>query len=190
MFESRNWLSPYLASSRIIGNAKLVTTISLVSHYAPTWVGRFDDKIFAALVLEAGEALQPVPLRSPKEPYHMDDSYPHWAEVNASGDLLTSTDHPNQIFHIYYRPSACHNVFKIEVDKALLNRSELVDALLAWWFQEVQTPDIEEPYSLYIADRFASEAVSVAKSALTELARRHESNSSWAWFFTQPYRTT
>ena len=181
LFESRNWLSPYLSGHRIIGNAKLVTTISLVSRYAPEWVGRFDDKTFASLILEAGEALKPVPLRMPKEPYHIDSSYPYSKEVNKSGDQLTIADHPNQIFHVYYRPDACHGVFKIEMNGAFINNSELFEALLAWWSHELRTPDIQEPYSLYIADRFASEAVSVAKSAIWELARRDESIAICNW---------
>jgi hypothetical protein len=189
LFESRDWLSVFLSNDRIIGNAKLVTTISLVSRYAPEWVGRFDDKTFAGLVLEAGEALRPVTLRAPKEPYHIHLSYPRRGEVNAIGDLLTSANHPKQILHLYYRPSAAHGVYKIEMNRTFLARPERVSGLLAWWFREAVAPDIEEPYSIYIADRFASEAVSLAKEALREISRRGEPNNSWAWFLTQPHRT-
>ena len=189
LFESRDWLSVFLSSNRIIGNAKLVTTISLVSRYAPEWIGRFDDKTFAALVLEAGEALRPVALNAPKEPYHIHCSYPYWEAVNAIGDYLTSADCPIQIFHIYYRPSASHGVYKIEMNKSFMSQPELVDALLSWWHREIAAPDIEEPYSVYIADRFASEAVSLAKEALKEISRRAETDTPWTWFLTQPYRT-
>jgi hypothetical protein len=189
LFESRDWLSVFLSSDRIIGNAKLVTTISLVSRYMPEWVGRFDDKTFAALVLEPGEALRPVPLKAPKEPYHIHSSYPRRSEVDAIGDLLTSPNHPQQILHLYYRPCAAHGVYKIEMSSAFLDQPQRVSGLLAWWFREVAAPDIEEPYSVYIADRFASEAVSLAKEALKEISRRGQPNSPWTWFLTQPHRT-
>ena len=86
-FESRDWLTPYLSNPRIIGNLKLVTTTTLIEEYAKHWVGRFDDKTFAALVLKAQEALHPVPTRTPERPYHVSEAYPFWEAVTrwASG---------------------------------------------------------------------------------------------------------
>lgn len=188
-FERRDWLTPYLMSSRIVGNLKLVTTTTLVEAYMKHWVGRFDDKTFAALVLEAGEALQPVSLRAPERPYHVNDAYPHFESVNEIGQWLTITGDPHQIHHLYYRPDAPHGVFKIELNKTFLENEEDVGALLSWWLQDTSAPDLQEPYHFYVADRFAKQAVTVAKNALQEVARRDMALASWAWFFSQPYRT-
>lgn len=192
LFESRNWIAPYLTHSRIVGNLKLVTTTVMVSEYMPEWVGRFDDKTFAALVLENGEALDAIPLREPDEPYHIADGYPFHNDLNRRdgiGDQITRPGSPTRLYHIYYKPDSAHGVFKIEINEAFRDDSNLLSGLFSWWWNEIQAPDLQEPYSYFIADRFAKEAVSVAKNALKEITRRDASNASWAWFFTQPYRT-
>lgn len=191
LFESRDWLTPYLTIPTIAGNLKLVTTNVMIKEYAPEWVGRFDDKTFAALVLENGEALDAIRLEA-SEPYHIADTYPFYNNINQKGgigDSLTQKNHPNCLYHIYYKPDSAHGVFKIEVNEAFRSDSQLLSRLFAWWVSEIQSPDLQEPYSYYIADRFAKEAVSVAKNALKEITRRNAASSSWAWFFTQPYRT-
>jgi hypothetical protein len=191
LFESRDWLTPYLTNSAIVGNLKLVTTTTMVSDYTPEWVGRFDDKTFAALVLENGEALSEIPLHTEK-PYHLSDTYPFYLQLNRKGgvgDQLTEPNNPNRLYHIYYKPDSAHGVFKIELNGSFLRDSNRLSGLFAWWWREIQSPDLQEPYSYYIADRFAKEAVSVAKNALKEITRRDASTTSWAWFFTQPYRT-
>jgi hypothetical protein len=191
LFESRDWLSPYLSSSRIIGNVKLVSTTVLLQNYAPQWVGRFDDKTFAAVVLEPGEALDAIPLPRPDEPWHVHRNYPYSQAIypHAIGEQIVEPDNPCQLFHVYYRPHESHGVFKIEMNHTFLTSPEYLGELFAWWYRELEAPDIEEPYTSYIADRFAKEAVSVAKNALKEIARRDMGSTSFAWFFTQPYRT-
>lgn len=192
LFESRDWLSPYLTIPRIIGNVKLVSTTTLLQIYAPQWIGRFDDKTFAAVVLEPGEALDAIPLPRPDEPWHVHRDYPFCQAINAHhaiGEQIVEHNHQNQLFHIYYRPHVSHGVFKIEMNHALLNDQNQVARLFAWWYKELEAPDIEEPFTTYIADRFAKEAVSVAKNALKEIARRDMASTPFTWFFTQPYRT-
>lgn len=188
-FESRDWLTPYLESDRIVGNLKLVTTTTLLEEYVPGWVGRFDDKTFASLVLEAGEALQPVSLSAPERPYHINEGYPFWEQAGSAAARLSALGDPQQVYHLYYRPDATHGVFKIELNKAFLDDARRADGLLAWWAEDTSSPDLHEPYRFYVADRFAKSAASVAKGALKEVARRDMELASWAWFFSQPYRT-
>lgn len=192
LFESKDWLTPYLTNSAIVGNLKLVTTTAMINDYTPDWIGRFDDKTFAALVLENGEALSEIPLPAPNQPYHISNTYPFFTQLNRKGgvgDQLTELNNPNRLYHIYYKPDSAHGVFKIELNASFLRDTEKLSGLFAWWWREIQSPDLQEPYSYYIADRFAKEAVSVAKNALREISRRNVSTASWAWFFTQPYRT-
>ena len=192
LFESRDWLTPYLTNPAIIGNVKLVTTTHLVSNYVPEWIGRFDDKTFAALVLDGGEALDAIELSIPEEPYHINNNYPFFRNINAKGgigDQLIEPNNANQLFHIYYRPHESHGVFKIEINGALLKRPEIMSKIFAWWRRELESPDLEEPYSLFIADRFAKEAISVVKNALKEISRRDMISTPLAWLFTQSYRT-
>ena len=188
-FEGRDWLTPYLTSSRIVGNLKLVTTTSLIETYIPHWVGRFDDKTFASLVLEAGEALQPVSIRQPERPYHVSSAYPFCESANEVAQWLTIAGDPHEIHHLYYRPDAPHGVFKIEMNRRFLDDAAGTSALLAWWLQDTASPDLQEPYRFYVADRFAKQGVSVAAAALKEVVRRDMELASWAWFFSQPYRT-
>lgn len=188
-FEGRDWLTPYLTSPRIVGNLKLVTTTSLIEAYIPHWVGRFDDKTFASLVLEAGEALQPVSIRQPERPYHVSAAYPLCEAANEVAQWLTIAGDPHQIHHLYYRPDGPHGVFKIEMNRRFLDDETGVDALLAWWLRDTASPDLQEPYRFYVADRFAKQGVSVAAAALKEVVRRDMELASWAWFFSQPYRT-
>lgn len=189
LFESRDWLTPYLTNCRVIGNLKLVTTTILIEKYASDWVGRFDDKTLAALILEDGEALNPVPLQYPSSPYHVKGGYPFSDNLSAIENQFYQAGHNNQFFHIYYRPDTSHGVFKVETNKAFLDKPEWASKLLSWWRKEISAPDLLEPYSYYIADRFAKESVRVAQSALKEINRRQTSVAPWAWFFTQPYRT-
>ncbi len=188
-FESRDWLTPYLLSPRIVGNLKLVTTTTLVENYMTHWVGRFDDKTFASLVLEASEALQPVSANIPDRPYHVSTAYPFYEEVNESAQWITIPGDKHQLHHLYYRPDAVHGVFKIEMNRTFLDNEPEVGSLLSWWLHDTMSPDLQEPYRFYVADRFAKSAVSVAKNALKEVARRDMELASWAWFFSQPYRT-
>ncbi len=192
LFESRDWLTPYLTHPRIVGNLKLVTTTTMISEYMPDWIGRFDDKTFAALVLEDGEALDAIPLEEPDAPYHIADGYPFYRQLNQRGGVgeqITRLGSPTRLYHIYYKPDSAHGVFKIELNESFRADAKLLSGLFSWWWQEIQAPDLQEPYSYFIADRFAKEAVSVAKNALKEIVRRDASSASWAWFFTQPYRT-
>lgn len=192
LFESRDWMTQYLTHPRIVGNLKLVTTTTMISRYMPEWVGRFDDKTFAALVLEDGEALDAIPLQEPEEPYHIAEGYPFYLQLNQRngvGDMITRDGSPTRLYHIYYKPDSAHGVFKIEVNETFRADMTLLSGLFSWWWREIQAPDLQEPYSYFIADRFAKEAVSVAKNALKEITRRDALNASWAWFFTQPYRT-
>lgn len=188
-FEARDWLSEFLTHPRIVGNLKLVTTINLLEKYAPQWIGRFDDKTFAALILEENEILVPFPLPEPPEPYHIRGQYPYAKKLDALQKELYSENNQNQIFHIYYRPKISQGVFKIEINKAFLKNKEQVAALFNWWQEETCAPDLLEPFSFVIADRFASEAVRVATMALQEITRRSPDTSDWAWYLTQPYRT-
>lgn len=188
-FESRNWMTPFLTNSRIIGNLKLVTTNVLVNRYSPQLLGRFDDKTFASIILEAGEAIKPLPMPPPDEPYHIHSSFPFTNEIERINNQLTQSNNPSQLFHIYYRPDEMHGVYKIELNLGFLTRTETLGSFFTWFQNELKTPDLQEPYSNFIADRFAKEAVSVAKKALKEITRRDISPDSLAWSFESGYRT-
>lgn len=186
IFEGRDWLSTYLASDRIVGNLKLVTTNLLVKEYAPDLIGRFDDKTLASLILEDGEALGPIALETPKSPFHIAQGYPFSKDFDSFQVNLYKEKSDEQILYVYYRPDTAHGVFKIEINHGFLKSGKL-NSLFTWWNNEIKAPDLQEPYSYFIADRFAKEAVSVAKNALKEITRRD--SSAWSWFFTRPYRT-
>ncbi|MGI8419405.1 MAG: hypothetical protein ACR2LN_02055 [Candidatus Levyibacteriota bacterium] len=184
-FESRDWISEYVSSPNIVGNLKLVTTNNMIHEYTPELEGRFDDKTLASLILQSGEALGPMAMPIPAAPYHIAEGFPHSKNFDkVQSSLYEKGD--NLIFHIYYRPDVGHGVYKIEVNEGFL-RKKITDQLFAWWVEEIAAPDLQEPYSYFIADRFAKEAVSVASKALKEITRREI--NSLSWFFTQPYRT-
>lgn len=186
LFESRDWITTYLTSPNIVGNLKLVTTDRLIRKYTPSLIGRFDDKTLASLILDPGEAITPQPLDKPGEPYHISDrGFPYSKNLSKIEYTLYNPG-DNLIQHIYYRPDKTHSVFKIEVTDKFI-RDGKTDQLFAWWIKEIAAPDLQEPYSYFIADRFAKEAVSVAKKALQEITRRD--SQAWNWYFTQPYRT-
>jgi hypothetical protein len=184
-FESRDWLSPYVNHSNIVGNLKLVTTNTMVHEYIRELEGRFDDKTLASLILEPGEVLGPMYVPPPDAPYHISEAYPFSKEFDKNQNTLYGNGE-NSILHFYYRPDPSHGVYKIEVNNQFLSK-KITSKLFAWWLEEVSAPDFEEPYSYFIADRFAKEAVSVAKKALKEIIRRDA--DSWTWFFTRSYRS-
>jgi hypothetical protein len=188
-FESREWLSQYLLHPRIVGNLKLVTSITLLEQYAPQWIGKFDDKTLAALILEENEYLSPVPLPVPGEPFHVKGTYPFSKKIDTVEKELYSNESNHQIFHIYYRPRLSQGVFKIEVNKRFLQSETGIERLFNWWQNETCAPDLLEPYSFVLVDRFAKEGVRVATMALQEITRRSPIQSDWAWYLTQPYRT-
>ena len=189
LFERRDWLTPFLTHPRIVGNLKLVTTHYLVEKYTPDWVGRFDDKTLAALILEPSEAFEPVSIPKPDEPYHTNKSFPWFRELDLIQSKLTTRGDPLELLQTYYRPKLSHGIFKIEFNQGLLQTSGLMEGIFDWWQDEVLVPDIQEPYSYYLADRFAKEAVSLAAKALKEIAKRDSEEHEWAWYLTQPNRT-
>lgn len=189
LFESRDWMTPYLTNTRIVGNLKLVTTTLLVEKYIPEWIGRFDDKTFAALVLNDGEALNPIGIQRPQEPFHIHATYPFNMNIDRLSDQLSMENHGHQIKHIYYKPDSSHGVFKIELNNSFFSERELLRGLFPWWCKEIDAPDLQEPYSFYIADRFSKEAVSVSRNALKEITRRDMGTDVLTWYFTQSYRT-
>lgn len=188
-FESRDWLTEYLLHPRIIGNLKLVTTVTLLERYAPQLVGKFDDKTLAALVLEENEYLLPVALAKPGEPFHVRGTYPYSQKIDSIEKQLYSDESNHQIFHIYYRPRISQGVFKIEANKRFVQSATGIERLFNWWQYETCAPDLLEPYSFVLVDRFAKEGVRVATMALQEITRRSPTDSEWAWYLTQPYRT-
>ncbi len=188
-FESRDWLSEYLLHPRIVGNLKLVTTVTLLEQYAPQWVGKFDDKTLAALILDENEYLKPIALSTPGERFHVRGTYPYSQKIDSIEKQLYSDDSNNQIFHIYYRPRISQGVFKIEANKRFVQSETGLERLFNWWQEETCAPDLLEPYSFVLVDRFAKEGVRVATMALQEITRRSPTDSEWAWYLTQPYRT-
>ncbi len=100
LFESRDWFTPYLTSPQIVGNLKLVTTTTLISQYAPRWEGRFDDKTLAALVLEKGEALTPIALPRPEDPYHINSNFPYYRQINDKNSIGNQiVEHNHRTIH-------------------------------------------------------------------------------------------
>jgi hypothetical protein len=197
LFESRNWLEPYLMSGRIVGNLKLVSTNSLVQQLAPAWANHYDDKTIASLVLGQKEQLRAMPALS--EPLHLSQHYPYSEEAQRTSNLLL--DGPGEsltrLFQIYFRTDDAHGVYKIEMNGEFqgADGSNLAE-LFRWWLDSTEPVDMQEPYLLYVADRFAKEGVSVASTALEDVVHRKIAENSistpalaWAWDMTQPYRT-
>lgn len=196
-FDSRDWLEPYLKSDRIVGNLKLVSTNDLVRDLAPQWIGRYDDKTLAALVLGAREQLLPFPVKS--EPLHMSKNYrTHEKTQEIARGLTTKCGNSlMNLFQIYFCTDEAHGVFKAEVNRLFLGQKGVrLAALYRWWLDGTEPVDLEEPYLLYVADRFAKEGVSVSSSALDDIVRRMVAEGpvsadvlGQAWNMTSTYRT-
>lgn len=196
-FESRDWMEPYLTSDRVVGNLKLVSTTALVQELMPQWVGHYDDKTLAALVLGIREQLLPLPVDS--DPLHMSKNYPSWKKTQERARGLTTScgDSPTNLFQIYFCTDEAHGVFKAEVNRSFLGQKGVrLAALYRWWLDSTEPVDLEEPYLLYVADRFAKEGVSVSSSALEDIVRRMVAEGpvsadvlGQAWNMTSTYRT-
>jgi len=196
-FESRDWVSAYLANSRIVGNLKFVTTNGLIAKYAGRFASRFDDKTLAMLVLEPGEAFNPVPYtatpehRSYAKPFHIDHGYKYPAGLEKAGREVVEEGHPSQIYYVYYHPCVTHGVLKMEMSRAFIGAADGArwKSLLGWVREEIFSPDIQEPYTLYVADLFVKDAVRVAREALHDIVSGRPGPGEWAWAATRAYRT-
>lgn len=207
-FEARNWFEPYIKSHNIVGLPKMVTTRNLVGQYGVYCqaLQQFDDKTLAALVLEPGEVFSPFGLKHPlatadnpspeQAPYHLKrnsapgkhDGYPFAEEFDALSRELVREKGLHRVWYTYYHAKKNKSIYKVEYPGALNEDRELRRNLIGWLEYESPAIDLQEPYSVFVADKFAKESVSVSQSALTEILRRNM-NSSWGWHFTGSYRT-
>ncbi|SHF79669.1 hypothetical protein SAMN02746089_02564 [Caldanaerobius fijiensis DSM 17918] len=90
-FESKDYLTKYLLSPRIIGNLKLVTTTQLIEEEFPEMSCNFDDKTLASLVLNGGEMLAPIKYINPAKDkeYHMNELNPYAKEATDAINTIT-----------------------------------------------------------------------------------------------------
>ncbi len=190
-FEGEDWLRPFLVEGRILGNVKMVTTTRLVEKYARPFLHRFDDKALADVVLEPGEILVPVAYEkryAPEPPDHMSEVFPHHKEVKETLKEIVS-EGPSRLHHMYYRPLLSLGAYKIEVNGSMAFNQSDRRRLLSWWRGEVESSDIEEPYALYVADRFCKDAVRVAREAMIEATRGNPTLGETARLLSAAYRT-
>jgi len=199
-FEGQNWLADFIGLPNIVGLPKLVTTDLFARQYLPDkYKGRFDDKVLAALVLKRGERTRTIYLPNPEAerlkdknadvaPYHISkDYFPHARDFETISKLMTTKGSLHRVSHCYFNAPANGAIYKVERTDAL--GGDALDNVLRWLTSQSCSPDMLEPYSMYVVDRFVSEAVALSRKATFEITRS-KSTSEWAWSLTGSYRST
>jgi hypothetical protein len=207
-FESKNWFDDLIGLPNIVGLLKLVTTDVLVRAYMPKYYGRFDDKTLAALTLERGERTVGIALRNPEavriveaaekskrqvtaaeldvSPYHLSAEYPFSEAFEATSKLMTQQNSAHRIEHVYFNAPANGAIYKVETSAALPD--EKFGQVFEWLTEQSCAVDMLEPYPMFVADRFVSEAVAISRDAISEITRTRNT-SDWAWNLTGPNRS-
>ena len=176
-FETQNHLVEFLCSRHnIVGISKLVSTKDILRLIGePSQMAVVDDRSLATLLLKEGEYTVPLYLEKQKA-IHMRDVYPYSQQVLA----ISSNWHESTLAwspaYVYFKPTAKHPALKIEVTSHCIQQNQLTN-ILQQVRKEIWSQDIQEPYSMWLADRICKECVQLSVAATKEITSNKCGNS-------------
>jgi len=143
-----------------------------------------DDRALFSLILKEGEYTKPMPL----ETFPDTTRYLSSAHITLKGNIFErSTDFdklemilsslPAKIYAVYYRPRLWAPALRLEIPEKIVKNSKLLSELFDCLRCEMLTPEMKEPYPLYLADKMAK-SVSIGLETLKEASRTIISKNS------------
>lgn len=115
------------------------------------WPESQDDRSILTGILEPGEITQPVELKEPEKPWHLNTN-----PIKANGVAELADDITNRLYEIqvvYYRPYPWLPALRLEMSRAVAKTPARLASVLHAIKHQCGTPAMMEPYPLYMADR-------------------------------------
>jgi len=151
----------------------------------------YDDRALLSMILNAGEFIGPVSLRTEQEWHIGISSHPQSSEISTAAKEITEGLNSAVVF--YYKPSRWSPALRIETNRKSSRNESSIASLLKGIEYQMKTPAILEPYPLYLADRMVhhlSAAIpAVRRAATQETAIKCETNMNELFISMNAYRT-
>lgn len=119
------------------------------------WPNRYDDRSLLSRLLQVGEYIKPLPLKSPETPWHI--NIPQLDNSTATATIKELADAVirglDNIRVIYYRPDPYLPALRLEMNRAAAETPARLSRVLQGVRDQCGSSAIMEPYPLYLADR-------------------------------------
>ena len=134
------------------------------------WPESQDDRSLLTGILEPGEITQPVLLKEPEQPWHLNTS-PAKSDVVAelAADIANRL---KEIHVVYYRPYPWLPALRLEMSRSVAKTPARLASVLHAIKHQCGTPAMLEPYPLYMADRMVK-SLATAIPTFRQVATQH-----------------
>lgn len=158
------------------------------------WPRSYDDRGLLSRLLQVGEYTQPLPLKPPETPWHIN-------VPNLEGVITTTVRHLantvtkalDDVRMIYYRPDPYLPALRLEMNRATAETSARLSKVLQGVKDQCGSAAIMEPYPLYLADRMVkhlAKAIPAFRQIVSQtLSETYQGNVSDIFTNLHSYRT-
>ena len=165
-----SWIHALLTEPRFIACPKYTTTRAFSSeqNILPSFA-RMDTRLFMSLVLAPGEISEAIPLLQNRQQGRFIADRFRAAGFDIHEDLPALLA---RMCSIYFRPHESSPAIRLDMSRDLYENGAALAGVLAIMSDEMSSPGIQEPVSLYLVDRQAKQ-VSDVVDMTADLAMAH-----------------
>jgi len=149
-----------------------------------------DDKAMLTMILSPGEFTSPIPLERFNQPWHLALPFEDRKLERLRDEVISAI---NRIHVMYYKPHKWTPAFRIEIASSIATNSSRIAILLQGLKYQSFTPEIMEPYPLYMADRMVKHfgrALPILRQIVTNrMVELHQDDMGDIFFYMHEYRT-
>ena len=136
----------------------------------------YDDRGLLSYILDAGEYTDPIELKQPDNPWHLDTSVLDHFTTAAERDEIKGrveqiTQSLGNIRVLYYRPRAYMPALRLEMKPSIANSDHRLSVVLQGIKDQYGKAAIMEPYPLYMADRMVKHLPQTFPACLHRISR-------------------
>lgn len=159
-----------------------------------SWPETYDDRGLLSSILEAGEYTEPMILRRPNSPWHINTDAIDSSERPVAERLVDQiTMRLDTVWVTYYRPYTWLPAFRLEIAQSIAKTPSRLSTVLIGLKHQCGSAAILEPYPLYMADRMvkhlAKSVPAFRQIASQRLAEVYQGDISEIFFSLHGYRT-
>lgn len=134
------------------------------------WPESQDDRSILTGILEPGEITQPIELKRPEKPWHLNTN-----PIKVSGVAELVDDITNRLYEIqvvYYRPYPWLPALRLEMSRSVAKTPARLASVLHAIKHQCGAPAMMEPYPLYMADRMVK-SLATAIPTFRQITSQH-----------------
>lgn len=154
------------------------------------WPEEYDDRLMLTKLLKPGEYTTPIEMDQPARPWHINNNL----LGNDAKSLVREIEYQlSQVHIVYYCPRPFLPAIRFEVSRSVASNEARLASVIYALKQQSTSPNIFEPFPLYMADRMAKalgDAMPTFRQVLTQqIAESYNGSVSDVFIDLHSYRT-